>query len=66
MTLASYLTYVSALAITADIPGQDVTAFIVRTLGSGFHLALFMALGYLTYLTATVFGLAMLTRPFLS
>ena len=68
MTLASYLTYASALAVAAAIPGPGVTALIGRALGSGFRSSLFMALGLvlgdLIYLTATVFGLAVLAQTF--
>jgi threonine/homoserine/homoserine lactone efflux protein len=68
MTLASFLAYAGALAVAAAIPGPGVTALIGRALGSGFRPALFMALGLvlgdLIYLTAAVFGLAMLAQTF--
>lgn len=68
MTLTGYLTYASALAVAVAIPGPGVTALIGRALGSGFRSSLFMALGLLlgdlTYLTAAVFGLAVLAQTF--
>jgi threonine/homoserine/homoserine lactone efflux protein len=68
LTLTGYLTYASALAVAAAMPGPAVTALIGRALGSGFRSSLFMALGVLLgdlfYLTAVVLGLAMLAQTF--
>jgi len=68
MTLTGFITYAGALAIAAAIPGPGVTALVARALGSGFRAALFMAfgllLGDLTYLTATVLGLALIAQTF--
>ncbi|WP_088343284.1 MULTISPECIES: LysE family translocator [Rhodomicrobium] len=68
MTLTGFVTYAGALAIAAAIPGPGVTALVARALGSGFRSSLFMSLGLvlgdLTYLTATVLGLALIAQTF--
>jgi threonine/homoserine/homoserine lactone efflux protein len=68
MTLAGFIAYSGALAVAAAIPGPGVTALVARALGSGFRSSLFMALGLvlgdLTYLTATVLGLALIAQAF--
>ena len=68
MTLASILTYSSALFIAAAIPGPGMTAIVARALGSGFRETLFMGfgliLGDLVYLTAVILGLALLAEAF--
>ncbi|PYE86710.1 LysE family translocator [Phyllobacterium leguminum] len=68
MNLAGFVAYSGALAVAAAIPGPGVTALVARALGSGFRSSLFMAFGLvigdLTYLTATVSGLALLAQAF--
>ncbi|MDH6230620.1 threonine/homoserine/homoserine lactone efflux protein [Mesorhizobium soli] len=68
MTFAGFLAYAGALAVAAAIPGPGLTALIARALGSGFRSALAMSLGLvvgdLTYLTATVLGLALVAQAF--
>jgi threonine/homoserine/homoserine lactone efflux protein len=68
MTLTGFLAYSAALGIAAAIPGPGLTALIARALGSGFRSALAMSfglmLGDLTYLTAVVLGLALVTQTF--
>ncbi|WP_420962912.1 LysE family translocator [Brucella sp. IR073] len=68
MNLAGFIAYSGALAVAAAIPGPGVTALVARALGSGFRSSLYMAfglvLGDLTYLTATVLGLAFVAQAF--
>lgn len=66
MVVSAYLTYAIALAVAAAIPGPGVIAIVARALGSGFRLTLPMiiglSLGDVVYLTAAVFGLAILAQ----
>ncbi|GEO83689.1 MULTISPECIES: LysE family translocator [Alphaproteobacteria] len=72
MTPATLLAYSGALFVAAVIPGPGMTAIVARALGSGFRPTFFMGLGLilgdLCYLTAVIFGLALvaqtLTTPF--
>ena len=68
MTLAGFLTYGGALAITAAIPGPGIVAVVARALGSGFRSSVFMSIGLiigdLIYLTAVISGLALLAQTF--
>lgn len=70
MTLASLLTYTTALLLAAIIPGPGVTALIARALGSGFAVAFAMAtgmiLGDFVFLSATVMGLAYIAQTFVT
>lgn len=65
MTIAPYLTYATALAIAAVIPGPGVAALIGQSLGGPLRTALFflggIILGDIAYLTIAVAGLAALT-----
>ena len=66
VTVATVLTYVIALGVAAAVPGPGVVALVARALGSGFSAGMaFLAgliLGDLTYLTAAVFGLALIAE----
>jgi len=68
MTLAALVAYSGALFIAAAIPGPGVTALVARALGSGFRETFFMGLGVILgdmiYLTAVVFGLALIAQTF--
>lgn len=64
MTSAGFLTYALALGVAAAVPGPGVVALIARALSSGFKAAMAFAvglvLGDLTFLSAAVFGLALI------
>ncbi|MCJ2133913.1 LysE family translocator [Methylobacterium sp. J-026] len=66
MTLAGFLTYALALGVAAAVPGPGVVALIARALGSGFRAAMAFSagliLGDLTFLSAAVFGLALIAE----
>jgi threonine/homoserine/homoserine lactone efflux protein len=66
--ISPYLTYVTALAIAAVIPGPGVAALIGQALGRGLRAALMfligITLGDVAYLTIAVLGLSALTTLF--
>lgn len=66
MTSAGFLTYALALGVAAAVPGPGVVALIARALSSGFKAAMAFAvglvLGDLTFLSAAVFGLALIAE----
>ncbi|ALN71155.1 LysE family translocator [Aureimonas sp. AU20] len=66
MSAAGFLAYALALALAAAIPGPGVVALVARALGAGFRQAmgftLGLILGDLTFLTAAVFGLALVAQ----
>jgi threonine/homoserine/homoserine lactone efflux protein len=66
MSAAGFLAYALALALAAAIPGPGVVALVARGLGAGFRQAmgftLGLILGDLTFLTAAVFGLALVAQ----
>jgi threonine/homoserine/homoserine lactone efflux protein len=66
--MTPYLTYASALAIAAVIPGPGVAALVGQALGQGLRAALWfligITLGDVAYLTIAVLGLAALTSVF--
>ena len=68
MTLTALATYALALYIAGMIPGPGITALVARALGAGFADSFAMALGLivgdLLFLTAVVFGLAVLAQTF--
>lgn len=68
VTIATLLTYATALFIAAAIPGPGMTAIVARALGSGFRETLFMGLGLvlgdMVYLTAVILGLAFVAQTF--
>ena len=70
MTIASLLTYATALFIAAAIPGPGMTAIVARALGSGFRPTFFMGLGLILgdicYLSAVVLGLAYVAQTFVT
>jgi threonine/homoserine/homoserine lactone efflux protein len=70
MTIASLLTYATALFIAAAIPGPGMTAIVARALGSGFRPTFFMGLGLilgdLCYLGGVVLGLAYVAQTFVT
>lgn len=63
MTLGGFLAYALALGIAAAVPGPGVVALVARALGAGFRhgmaFAAGLVLGDLAYLSAAVFGLAL-------
>lgn len=63
MTLAGFLAYALALGIAAAVPGPGVVALVARALGAGFRhgmaFAAGLVIGDLVYLSAAVFGLAL-------
>ncbi|MCP3666356.1 MAG: LysE family translocator [Gammaproteobacteria bacterium] len=65
---AQILTYMTALAVAAAIPGPGMTALVARSIGSGaltgFTMLAGLILGDLTYLSFAVFGLAVLAKNF--
>ncbi len=65
---AQILTYMTALAVAAAIPGPGMTALVARSVGSGaltgFTMLAGLILGDLTYLSFAVFGLAVLANNF--
>lgn len=68
MNSAGFITYTIALGIAAAIPGPGIIALVARALGSGFRPTLPMmfglVLGDVTYLAATVLGLAYIAATF--
>ncbi|KNY22532.1 LysE family translocator [Methylobacterium sp. ARG-1] len=66
MTLTSYLAYALALCVAAAVPGPGVVALVARALSSGFRAAMAFSaeliLGDLTFLSAAVFGLAVIAE----
>ncbi|CAM2975087.1 LysE family translocator [Methylobacterium mesophilicum] len=66
MTSAGFLTYALALGVAAAVPGPGVVALVARALSSGFKAAMAFAvglvLGDLTFLSAAVFGLALIAE----
>jgi threonine/homoserine/homoserine lactone efflux protein len=62
----AFLVYCTAYAIVIALPGPGVIAIVARALGSGFKsavpAAVGTALGDWTYMTLSVFGLAMLAQ----
>nr|WP_178119072.1 LysE family translocator [Agrobacterium rubi] len=68
VTIATLLTYATALFIAAAIPGPGMTAIVARALGSGFRETFFMGLGLvlgdMVYLTAVILGLAFVAQTF--
>jgi threonine/homoserine/homoserine lactone efflux protein len=70
VTIASLLTYATALFIAAAIPGPGMTAIVARALGSGFRPTFFMGLGLILgdicYLSAVVLGLAYIAQTFVT
>jgi len=68
MTTAGLLTYSGALFVAAAIPGPGVASLVARALGQGFTSAFAMLLGLicgdLVYLTAAIFGLAVVAQTF--
>ncbi|WP_416408036.1 LysE family translocator [Agrobacterium rosae] len=68
VSIATLLTYATALFIAAAIPGPGMTAIVARALGSGFRETFFMGLGLvlgdMVYLTAVILGLAFVAQTF--
>ncbi|MCJ2096824.1 LysE family translocator [Methylobacterium sp. J-072] len=66
MTLAGFFTYALALGIAAAVPGPGIIALVARALSSGFRAAMAFSvgliLGDLIFLSAAVFGLALITE----
>lgn len=66
MSAVGFLAYALTLALAAAIPGPGVVALVARALGAGFRQAmgftLGLILGDLTFLTAAVFGLALVAE----
>ncbi|MCJ2122005.1 LysE family translocator [Methylobacterium sp. J-077] len=66
MTLTGFLTYALALGVAAAVPGPGVVALVARALSSGFRAAMAFSvgliLGDLTFLSAAVFGLALIAE----
>jgi len=66
MTLTGFLTYALALGVAAAVPGPGVVALVARALSSGFPAAMAFSvgliLGDLTFLSAAVFGLALIAE----
>ncbi|MGU3402494.1 LysE family translocator [Methylobacterium brachiatum] len=66
MTLAGFLAYALALCVAAAVPGPGVVALVARALSSGFRAAMAFSagliLGDLTFLSAAVFGLALIAE----
>lgn len=64
------ISYISALAIAAAIPGPGMTALVARSAGGGvfpgFALLLGIICGDILYLTLAVFGLAVIANSFSS
>jgi threonine/homoserine/homoserine lactone efflux protein len=66
MTIETLFAFAIALAIAAALPGPGIVGIVARSLGFGFRAAMFMVfgliLGDLTFLTASLFGLALLAH----
>ncbi|MGU3326535.1 LysE family translocator [Methylobacterium mesophilicum] len=66
MTSAGFLTYALALGVAAAVPGPGVVALVARALSSGFKAAMAFAVGLVlgdpTFLSAAVFGLALIAE----
>jgi len=68
LEITQILTYMTALAIAAAIPGPGMTALVARSVNTGastgFAMLVGLILGDLTYLSFAVFGLVLLAKSF--